>query len=118
MVKPLPRDFYGNIYAGGTENITFFAPIGAGTDTTIGWDEVILPDGVECKGAVIQVLSGDVNTDIAEGSIPFAYSTTPGGAAYQIVDSVFSPGVAKASGSLGYIYTGVAGRKIAITVLL
>jgi len=117
FMKQLPRDKGDSVCAAGSENKTFFATIGAGTATTTGWDAVTLPEGVECKQCIIQVLTGTVADDVAADPIPFAFSSESDGSAYNIVSSLMAPGVGKSSGILGYVYTGTADLKIAVTVL-
>jgi len=100
-----------------TKPTTFFAEIGSNTNTTAGWDAVILPNNVPCKQCIIQVLTGTLATDLTADPIPFAFSSLPDGSAYSIVSSVLIPGVSISTGTLGYVYTGIAGRKIAVTAI-
>lgn len=119
-MKSMPLDDNGKPYAIGSENKTFWAEIQTGEDlykTTTGWDPVTLPDGVEVKQCVIQVRSFDDATALSEDAIPFLFSSESDGSGSIACKAAFQPGAAKVSGILGYVYTGVADRKIAVVGL-
>ncbi|MCP4116456.1 MAG: hypothetical protein GY737_13810 [Desulfobacteraceae bacterium] len=111
FMKQLPRELGGKICADGSENKTFHVT------TTTGWDAVSLPAGVECKNSIIQVRFADDATALSEDPIPFLFSSESDGSGSLRFTGGVSPGAGKISGILGYVYTGVAGRKIAVMVL-
>lgn len=115
--KTMPVDRNGRVIAAGTSIKTFWVEIGEGEDlykTTVGWDPVTIPGGLECKGADIQVRSFADADALGEDPIPFLFSSEPDGSGAMSVLGSMSPGIAKIEGVYGYVWTGVAGRKISV----
>jgi len=115
--KRQPQDNSGQVCASGTDINTFWAEIGTGGDiykTTTGWDPVMVPDGVECKGVDIQVRPFADADALGEDPIPFLFSSESDGAGSVSVLGSISLSIAKNSGIYGYVWSGVADRKIAV----
>ena len=109
-LKELPRDVNLKVCSVGSENITFQKT------TTTGWDEVVLPDGVECKNAIIKVRSTDNATAVAEDDIKFLFSSQADGTG-GFPSNGIGTGTGKVSGTLGYVYTGTASQLIVVIVV-
>lgn len=119
-MKQLPREKGDVVCAAGSENKTFWVEIGEGVDlykTTDGWDAVTIPEGVEVKQGTIQVRSFADVTALTEDPIPFLFSSEADGSGSIKVYTTIKPGAAKKEGILGYVFTGIAGRKIAVISL-
>ncbi|MBI9091821.1 MAG: hypothetical protein JEZ12_21630 [Desulfobacterium sp.] len=115
--KPLPT-VNGKTVAAGTENETFWAEIGAGTDTTSGWDKLVVPSGVEYKNCRISVRAETDTAALTEDPITFLFSSNSDGAGATIAYGGLIPGAAKKEGdTIGYLKQGTVGRKVAILVL-
>ena len=81
------------------------------TDGTM--HEIVIPENVECRAVLIQVVS--TNTDDFDSSVGFHYSSTGGEDFVKITGGIILS-VRKESGSLGFI-RAAAGYRVAILVL-
>ena len=110
-IKDLPTDGWNHPAADGTHIESFWI------DTTGGWDEVLIPDGVECKVALIQVHSGSDDFTQADNPDMFYYSSNADGSGWTWNVGAFTMSISKTTGGLGYVKAVSSGRKIAVQVL-
>ena len=92
--KLLPQDSALKPCASGSETKTFWVD---GVTVSMEWKEVQLPDGVESKNCIIQVLSGDPAKALAADPESFLFSSEPYGTGY----SKFTGGVIPGAGKIG-----------------
>lgn len=118
IMKSLPSDGWNRAVASGSDTDSFWLdPAGdLSFVASGGWDEVVLPEGVECKIALIQVHTGTTDFTQADSPDMFYHSSNSDGTGWTWHVGAFTMSIGKAEGSIGYVMAQ-PGKKIAVKVL-